>query len=569
MRLAVVSLVVLLTAAVALAEVAQEKPTIEPLVRAVDLNVGQEQTVVLCDGSKATVKLLDLKEHRDALRNAVRKAEVTVVVNGEKAVLTSATYHLPRVVGGVQIDCPVTKGHVQPKLNHWSLDADARLRLWPTGSPWIQPGTFRYPVRQRWFASYTLMANQIGDGEEPAKKPIYYHCGLDFGGAERMVDVLAATDGVVVAGGEKLLGSGPYPDMLKPRYDVVYLRDGRGWYYRYSHLDSIDPAMTLGARVKMGQKIGVLGKEGASGGWSHLHFDINAPAAQRPIRHRRRLRLRLAGVPRAAPHAARGRRPAASGRLGRRHGHARRQPLVERPRAGRDAASSGRSPTEPRPPAPRSLARYAKPGEYSEIVKVTDREGRVDYDFAVVGVMDRNAPSQKPPGLHAAYWPTLGIQPGDEITFKVRAFGLRADEGHDTWDFGDGSPTATTQSDGNADPHVEERLRDHDAPLREAGPLPGHGPPRERPRRNRHGLLRPSGRRSPRPHESGQGSLSRQQHLPRAAGPKLAQQLGADRQRSRTRIMFTCWRKPSRRARATSSGWSQRIRRSRIRTAPS
>ncbi len=29
-----------------------------------------------------------------------------------------------------------------------------------------------------------------------------------------------------------------------------------------------------GRGVKMGQRIGVLGKEGGSGGWSHLHFDI-------------------------------------------------------------------------------------------------------------------------------------------------------------------------------------------------------------------------------------------------------------------------------------------------------
>ena len=29
-------------------------------------------------------------------------------------------------------------------------------------------------------------------------------------------------------------------------------------------------------RVKMGQKIGLLGKEGASGGWSHLHFEIKS-----------------------------------------------------------------------------------------------------------------------------------------------------------------------------------------------------------------------------------------------------------------------------------------------------
>src|SRR5258708_21858505 len=38
----------------------------------------------------------------------------------------------------------------------------------------------------------------------------------------------------------------------------------------------IEPEVQPGARVKMGQKIGVLGKEGGSGGWSHLHFDITS-----------------------------------------------------------------------------------------------------------------------------------------------------------------------------------------------------------------------------------------------------------------------------------------------------
>ena len=351
MRLAVVPFVVLSTATVAFAEVAQEKPTIEPLVRAVDLNVGQEQTVELCDGSKATVKLLDLQEHRDALRNAVRRAVVTVVVNGEKAVLTSATYHLPRVVGGVQIDCPVTKGHVQPELNPWSLDADVRLRLWPKGSPWIRPGTFQYPVPQRWFASDTLMANQIGDGEEPGKKTIYYHYGLDFGGAERMVDVLSATDGVVVATGEKLLGSGPYPDMLKPRYDVVYIRDGRGWYYRYSHLDSIDPAMTLGAAGQDGPEGRRAGQGGRQRRLVAPALRREPPAAERPVRHRRRLRLHLAGLsasstPRRwwpSPGRIRSLGPATRSRSTR----AARRACSGRTRCG----SSGPSATERPPPA--------------------------------------------------------------------------------------------------------------------------------------------------------------------------------------------------------------------------
>src|SRR5206468_5753642 len=63
---------------------------------------------------------------------------------------------------------------------------------------------------------------------------------------------------------------------VDPRYDVVYVLDDQGWYYRYSHLKTIDPAIQPGQTVKMGQRIGVLGKEGGSGGWSHLHFDIHS-----------------------------------------------------------------------------------------------------------------------------------------------------------------------------------------------------------------------------------------------------------------------------------------------------
>lgn len=52
--------------------------------------------------------------------------------------------------------------------------------------------------------------------------------------------------------------------------------DDRGWYYRYSHLFTIDDAIQPGARVRMGQRLGLLGKEGASGGWAHLHFGIKS-----------------------------------------------------------------------------------------------------------------------------------------------------------------------------------------------------------------------------------------------------------------------------------------------------
>ncbi|OGG55515.1 MAG: hypothetical protein A3F84_29715 [Candidatus Handelsmanbacteria bacterium RIFCSPLOWO2_12_FULL_64_10] len=92
-------------------------------------------------------------------------------------------------------------------------------------------------------------------------------------------------------------------------------------------------------------------------------------------------------------------------------------------------------------------------------VEVTDREGRVGYDFARMTILDRARLSEVadfhkwPLRLHAAYAPTLGIRPGDPVTFKVRAYNTT--EGQETWDFGDGSPPVTVQSDGNVDYHAK------------------------------------------------------------------------------------------------------------------
>ena len=81
--------------------------------------------------------------------------------------------------------------------------------------------------------------------------------------------------GLVVSAADKTLPG--YQDTpVAPRYDVVYIVDDRGWYYRYSHMQSIDDNVKLGERIAMGSPLGILGKEGGSGGWSHLHFDISA-----------------------------------------------------------------------------------------------------------------------------------------------------------------------------------------------------------------------------------------------------------------------------------------------------
>jgi hypothetical protein len=429
---------------------------ITPLVRVVDLRVGESAEVELSDGSQARVKLLDLKETRDNVCFAVRRAEVVVEVNGQQTTLVSGNYQLPKTVGKVQIDCSITKGcNENGTPSFWGLDQDARLRLWPAGSPWINPGTFIYPVQQKWFASDTQMGNEpvfVDGGERAGKRSIYYHSGLDIGGPEGMVEVVAATDALVASVGEIVLDGHRTDTPVSPRYDVVYLLDPRGWYYRYSHLKEIDKQIVPGRVVKMGDRIGSLGKEGGSGGWSHLHFEIKSrqPSGKWGTQegyaflweaYQRQYQPKLIAV--ARPHHViwngesvtldATRSWSTTGKIA----HFEWQ------------FSDGSNSTEP------IVKRtYNTPGRHSEVLKVRDADGNVSYDFAVVFVVDRSQPERRVPSIHANYSPSQVVRAGAPVTFKVRTFNTT--DGSESWDFGDGSPPVEVHSDGNAVQHAPD-----------------------------------------------------------------------------------------------------------------
>jgi dienelactone hydrolase len=433
------------------------RATRRPLGRTVDLSLGESQTVELSNGKTAHVKLVTVEERRDPLRDAIREAKVTLEVAGKPLTLSSGNYNVPVTVAGagVQVDCPITGGYRSNSgSDPWKLEKDARIRLWPAGSSWIDPASFVYPARQRWFASSTQMANEptyVDGGEKPSEKKIYYHYGLDIGGAEGLVDVIAATDGVVVSAGTRRM-AGFEGTPAEPRYDVVYLVDDQGWYYRYSHLQTIDPAIAPGARVQMGQKIGTLGKEGGSGGWSHLHFDIMSlqPSGKYGIQEgyaflwqaiRREQNPEIIAV--ARPHRLSGAGEPVV--LDASKSWSRSGPIARFEWTFSDGSTAT---------GPRVERTYDRPGAYSEVVKVTDRQGHTAYDFAIVQVLDRSQPEQIPPTVHAAYAPTKGIKSGDAVTFKVRTF--RTTDGQETWDFGDGSPPVKVQSDGNVNQHARD-----------------------------------------------------------------------------------------------------------------
>jgi hypothetical protein len=193
------------------------------------------------------------------------------------------------------------------------------------------------------------------------------------------------------------------------------------------------------------QKIGVLGKEGGSGGWSHLHYDITSlqPSGLWGIQegypflwqaYQRQYAPKIIAV--ARPH---------------RFVFTREKVILD---ASKSWSASGKidsydwtftdGTTAKGPMVERS---YSEAGEYSEILKITDSRNAIAYDFAVVIAIDKAAQDRLPPTIHPAFAPTMNIHPGDSVTFKVRSF--RTTSGGESWDFGDGTEKVTVKSDGN------------------------------------------------------------------------------------------------------------------------
>jgi len=429
------------------------------LGRNVDLNRGESQKVTLPDGQLVNVRLIAVSATRDSIRDAVRSAQVEVEIDGHRTTLECAEYHLPVTVGRVQIDCPVT-GAVNTNTDQdaWALDKDARLRLWPAGSPLAAPGTFVYPIRQRLFATLTQATNEptyVDGGESARRRKIYYHAGFDMGGAEGMVDVLAAADGVVICRGQEVLPKFRDNPALGPEDNAFMILDDRGWIHRYFHMQTIVPSATVGSRVRMGQKVGVLGKEGGSGGWAHLHYDLKImqPSGRWGTEdayayvweaYRNEFHPELIALARPHHLVTPGEQVALDGT----RSWSARGPIVRYEWTFTDGTQAEGAIVK---------RTYARPGEYCETLKVTDAAGRTDYDFSIVLVNEKPSsagPERLPPTIHPAYFPTTDLKPRQPITFLVRSF--RTTNGEETWDFGDGSAKAQVKSDGNVEPHAKD-----------------------------------------------------------------------------------------------------------------
>jgi murein DD-endopeptidase MepM/ murein hydrolase activator NlpD len=288
----------------------------------------------------------------------------------------------------------------------------------------------------------------VDAGELSLNEPghdIYHHYGIDIGGYDKAVPVVAAVGGTVVRRGEEWAPD-ETPDENtdeNQRDDVVRIKDNIGWRYRYSHLNTIAPDIKIGSTIAAGDPVGILGKKGYSGGWSHLHFEIRAP--QPSGRY---------GQVDAYPffvEAYLNEHPGALLACARPHRVAPVGSKVELD-GTRSLCDGGRI-TSYRWTF--HNGKYEREGMYSEMLTVTDNRGKSDVDFCVVQILPTDAdPARTPPSIHIAYYPTNNLRAAQPIAFKARSF-IRGPfavnkGGEELWDFGDGT-TAVTCSDDNFD----------------------------------------------------------------------------------------------------------------------
>ena len=420
-----------------------------------DLCVGESIEVPI-GGRVRRISLQAIREPRCAVRGVIRFPAAKVEVDGVQADVPAGLYHMPQVVGDLKVGCSVTRGvadAVGNRMDVYALDKDARIRCWLPEDPLFGPQPLVYPARQPWFASIAQMANErcyVDGGELPPLEPnayVYHHYGMDIGGHDKAVPIVAAHGGRVVCRGDDTVSD--YDTAAgKPRYDRVMVTDSEGWHYRYSHLDMIAPNILLGEEVAAGDPIGVLGKEGASGGWSHLHFSIISPqpsgrygeAEGYPFL----VEAYLNDHPGALLACARPHRVAAVGESVTLDGS--RTISSGAGVAGWQWTLHDGTTAD----GVRTDVCYDQEGMYSEMLTVTDACGRTEVDFCVVQIIPADGdPAGTPPAMHLTYYPAENLPVGWPVAFKVRSFfkgefGANR-SGEDHWDFGDGS-TATSRS---------------------------------------------------------------------------------------------------------------------------
>jgi murein DD-endopeptidase MepM/ murein hydrolase activator NlpD len=250
--------------------------------RLVYLDPGETCAFRLRDGTEKQIRLVSVREEKDPVIGLTRRAEVKVEIDGRAMELACAPYVMPTETAGLRIQADTTSAWLD-------MPKRAQFSLWDASDPIVDTNLFRFPLPDYRLFSHGVQAYNepvhLGhkDGD-PAGQRFYHNYGVDLAGYEGRQKVLSCIDGTVV--------------QADSRDGNFAVRDDRGLILYFGHLDSILAGIKPGAAVQRGQWIGMLGRRGASGNFSHLH--VTGKAGALPVAQKVKVIVREPSPPSAA-----------------------------------------------------------------------------------------------------------------------------------------------------------------------------------------------------------------------------------------------------------------------------
>lgn len=392
------------------------------------LNHQETYSFTLNDGSVRTIRLIEVKDFRDSVVHMMRRAEVDVEIDGELVHLSCAPYIMPTEVKGLRIQADTTSGwrHMEKRVE---------FSVWDAQDPIVDTDRLAFPLKDYRLFSHGMQAyNEVVHLGEVDGNPngyvVYHDYGVDMAGYEGREEVVSCTDGKVIKDW--------YPD---GRLCSICIQDPEGLIWDYVHFDSVESDARVGDTVKKGETIGILGKTGPSGNFSHLHLGAYLSMADLE-KDWRVTRLNLYPWLVTA-YASQITKPEVIA-IAQPHQIVLAGEEVEFD--GSNSLAFGTKITSyqwvfhdgQKVSGPKATKQFDKAGTYSAGLKVTDDAGYGDVDFCTIKVYEPPVTQTDGlPALFMTFTPTLDITTGKTVRFRIWLQGAD-EETPISIDFGDG-----------------------------------------------------------------------------------------------------------------------------------
>ncbi|UCG55879.1 MAG: peptidoglycan DD-metalloendopeptidase family protein [Phycisphaerales bacterium] len=394
--------------------------------RIVALGIGEQCSFELNNGDTTVIRLVSVEEHRYSLINRMQWAGVVVTVDGRRLELVCSPYVMPTEVAGLRIQADATAGW--PNIPD-GASKKVQFSLWDAGDPIVDTNHFGFPIADyRLFSHGTQSFNEVvhlGTTDGTPRGPNFHHdYGFDMAGFEGREKVLSCVEGRVVE-----IWDG----------HSVAVCDDQGLIFTHGHLDSIAPGVRAGVRVRKGQPVGILGKKGPSGDFSHLHVGTYLSEEDRKA-GRANVNLNLYPWFVTAYERQSGQRLCA---VARPH-----HVIVAGEKARFDGSNSLAFGTEivkyqwlfhdgDSVETARVEKQFHKPGTYIAELWIWDGHGVPDVDFCKIRVFSKTDPEPVMPTLFLTYTPAKELSAGQ--TVYVRGWLQGGESANIRLDFGDGT----------------------------------------------------------------------------------------------------------------------------------